>query len=128
MVAVLRWLARFLGFGDPFADARLRARLTEEEALAIAQKAAAGLPHDLRIHLAAITEEAGERLGSSRQTLADSPGRLKLGIETATSSAVGEWAFDRAMLNDASGPWQPRTGHGVADAVQLRRCSWRASK
>jgi hypothetical protein len=59
---VLRLLARFLGVGDPFAEAKRRARLTEEEARDIAEKAAGRLPDNLTLRFAAIVEEAGERL------------------------------------------------------------------
>lgn len=62
MVTVLRWLARCLRLDDPFSEAKRQARLNEEEALAIARKAAGQLPDNLGLHFAAIVEEAGERL------------------------------------------------------------------
>lgn len=62
MTPVLRLLARFLGLADPFAEVRRRARLREDEARDIAEKAAGRLPDKLTLQFAAIVEEAGERL------------------------------------------------------------------
>jgi hypothetical protein len=60
--AVLRLLCWVLGLADPFAEAKRRARLKEDEARAIAEKAAGSLPDNLTLQFAAIVEEAGERL------------------------------------------------------------------
>lgn len=62
MVTILRRIVEYLGLGDPLAEAKRNSRLTEEEALTIARKAAGQLPGNVSIHLATIVEEAGERL------------------------------------------------------------------
>jgi len=59
---VLRLLARVLGLADPFAEAKRRSRLTEDEARDIAERATGRLPDNLKLQFAAIVEEAGERL------------------------------------------------------------------
>jgi hypothetical protein len=62
VTTALRLLARVLGLADPFAEAKRQARLKEDEARDIAEKAAGTLPDNVRLQFAAIVEEAGERL------------------------------------------------------------------
>ena len=60
MVAVLRWLADYLGLGDPFTAVKRRARLGEDEALALARSASEGVSDALSLNFTAIAEEGGE--------------------------------------------------------------------
>jgi hypothetical protein len=57
---MLRWLADYLGLGDAFAAAKRRARLSEDEALAIARTAGEGVSDAVSLRFTAIADEGTE--------------------------------------------------------------------
>jgi len=59
---MLRWLAWYLGLDDPYTADKRAARLTEEQALAIAQEASTGISDAYSLRFAAIEKDGEERL------------------------------------------------------------------
>lgn len=59
---MLRWLARYFGLHDPYAEAKRRARLSEAEALAIARRAGAHVSDRFSLHFTALIEEEQEQI------------------------------------------------------------------
>jgi hypothetical protein len=59
---MLRWLASYLGLGDPHAAEKRAARLTEDQALSIAREASSGVSDAYSLELVTIEKEEGERL------------------------------------------------------------------
>jgi hypothetical protein len=59
---MLRWLARYLGLDDPHADDKRTARLSENDALAIAREAGVGVSDVESLALVAIERDGDERL------------------------------------------------------------------
>jgi hypothetical protein len=58
---MLRWLSWYLGLGDPYADEKRVARLTEEQALSIAREASRGVSDAYSLEFVAIEKEGTER-------------------------------------------------------------------
>jgi hypothetical protein len=59
---MLRWLSGCLGLGDPYAAEKRAARLTEAEALSIAQQASSGVSDAYSLELVTLENDGGERL------------------------------------------------------------------
>lgn len=59
---MLRWLSGCLGLGDPHAAEKRAARLTEAEALSIAQQASSGVSDAYSLELVTLENDGGERL------------------------------------------------------------------
>jgi hypothetical protein len=78
MLRMLRFLVQLLGFGDPYAEAKRRARLTEEQALAIALKVDAPRQDGVGLYFATLVEEGGEQIWRFSSTTVGSGWTLKI--------------------------------------------------
>jgi hypothetical protein len=59
---MLRWLSGCLGLGDPNAAEKRAARLTQDQALSIAQEASSGVSDAYSLELVTIESDGSERL------------------------------------------------------------------